>query len=447
MTDSKAFGQRSSERIGARRGSHPVARPTPLRALSESETSSPESNTSVTGDHSRTKSTYGPVKWSRAPNGTTSGSKSSSLFALQEDDEQKLSQQRQKPKAASGLSPTSVTPERETRPVGPGSNNPVVELLFDFSHIDYELQRARCIGKGLWSTVYLAHPASKSPQRGPVESPTTASTFQQPDVLSYSLFAIKLPARPDAKDIFSQEARTLTRLQQSANARQYIVAFYGLDVRNSSLVFEGVIGGSLEDLSKRLKVMTELSRHLELRQLFPGLANDLIAGLRFIHAAAVVHADIKPANILLDISDEYEQPVLRARYIDFSASFVPGQDSAVNAGGTWDFMAPEQMRIQVDLSTPTFASDVWSIGIALLSIIVGGSPYAAACGGNAFMLREAVKTGDPLGFARMDPVVQKRLAACQDFVDCCRLALQKDRDRRATAPGWEEWLRRQAFGM
>ena len=105
-------------------------------------------------------------------------------------------------------------------------------------------------------------------------------------------------------------------------------------------------------------------------------------------------------------------------------------------------MAPEQLRIQKDLNTPTFASDVWSLGMTLLYIIVGDSPYAAACGsGNLFMLREAIKSGDPLGFARMDPVVQKRMAACQDFVDCVRLVLQKDRDRRIDTLSWEKWVR------
>lgn len=103
-------------------------------------------------------------------------------------------------------------------------------------------------------------------------------------------------------------------------------------------------------------------------------------------------------------------------------------------------VAPEQMRIQKEFNTPTFASDVWSLGITLLSILVGDSPYTAACGDNNFMLREAIKTADPIGFAKMDPVPRKRLAACQDFVDCCRLALKKDRGNRTTAAAWRCWL-------
>lgn len=315
-------------------------------------------------------------------------------------------------------------------------------MSFDFTKIDYEVDRARAIGKGLWSSVYLAQPVLKSPRqhrRSPsTPPPTPQRTIEFPPC---SVFAVKVAARQDAKDIFLQEARSLTTLQQWPSAYQYIVPFLGLDKRNGSLVFEGVLGGSLESLVRRLKVMTELERHLDLRNLFPTIANDLIGGLEFIHSAGIVHADIKPANVLLDVSDQNHDTLrLRARYIDFSAAFVAGQDSAANAGGTWDFMAPEQLRIQKDLNTPTFASDIWSLGITLLYIMVGGSPYQAACGDNLFMLREAIKYGDPLGFARMDPVIQKRMTACQDFIDCCRLALQKDRGRRLTADGWRQWF-------
>ncbi|KAF2482735.1 kinase-like domain-containing protein [Neohortaea acidophila] len=321
-------------------------------------------------------------------------------------------------------------------------------MLFDFSRIDYELDRARLIGSGLWSSVYLAESLPISPPPSSRDSLTPPSTPNRHHATSVSsVVAVKCPARPDAKSVFEHEARILNHLHSAPRVNEHIVAFHGLDPRNSNLVFEGVIGGSLEDLSGRLNVVTELSRHLEVRQLFPGLARDLIAGLHFLHSMRVVHADIKPANILLDIVDTGRQdPVLRARYIDFSASFLLDEDnSKLNAGATWDFMAPEQLRIQKELNQPTFASDVWGLGITLLYIIVGGSPYKAACGTNLFMLREAIKSGDPLGFARMDPAVDKRLKACQDFVDCCRLALQKDRERRCTAEGWAEWLEQQEF--
>lgn len=320
-------------------------------------------------------------------------------------------------------------------------------LSYDFSKIDYELERAKVLGEGLWSTVYMAEQKPVQPVRtglsllSPTKSPRISRKARAAS--TPRLFAIKTPLRPDAKEIFHQEARVLTHLQRRPTSPNHIILFYGLDPRNSSLVFEAVIGGSLEDLTSRMKQMTEVARHLELITLFPGIAFDLVNGLDFLHANGVVHADIKPGNVLLDISQHATEnkPVVRARYIDFSAAFIPAKgDSASNAGGTWDYMAPEQMRIQPEWNIPTFASDVWSLGITLLYIMVGGSPYTAACGGNLFMLREAIKGADPLSFARMEPKIGKRLAACQDFVDCCRQGLKKDREIRVTASGWAQWL-------
>jgi len=353
---------------------------------------------------------------------------------------------------ASGVLTPPLTPDKSrSRTASSESENSPELLAFDSSRIDYELEGATVLGSGLWSVVVLADAVFKPacPADPNLPSPPTSPQKKRPTPSS-SLFAIKKPARRDAIPVFHQEAKILTYLMRQRATSQYIIPFYGLDERNSALVFEAVIGGSLEALNNRLKQMTEVSRHLELITIFLTLALDLISGLDFMHAAGVVHADLKPANVLLDISEHpsLPRPVIRARYIDFSAAFRPAADdgaSAANAGGTWDYMAPEQMRIQKDLSTPTAASDVWSLGITLLSLIVGGSPYTAACGGNVFMLREAVKSGDPLGFARMDPVAHKRMAACQDYVDCCRLALHKDRDRRTSAKNWKAWVGRQ-FG-
>lgn len=462
MGDSEAFPSQDGSRYASRSASHPEVRPLPFMTSSEPEAFDWRSNSFSAESHIRRKSTYAfsgglrlntpPSRRLGARNFTPgsehemeAGSGTNVLSPVSEQLEEASTQWHQRPAMTSKVLTPPITPVKRQDTASPGSQTEVEITPFNFSRIDYEPDRARRIGHGLWSSVYLAEPIIKSSK--PVGDELTPPTSPQRKFASPStrLFAVKIPSRRDAKNIFSQEGVVLTRLQRSSTAHQHIVSFHGLDARNSSLVFEGVIGGSLLDLTYRLQVMTEFARHLELRTLFPGFASDLISGLRFIHAAGIVHADIKPANVLLDITDDYglQQPVLRARYIDFSASFVFGEDSAANAGGTWDFMAPEQLRIQRELNTPTFASDVWSLGISLLSIIVGGSPYTAACGSNAFMLREAIKSGDPLGFARMDPVVQKRTAACQDFVDCCRLALQKDRERRYTVAAWEAWLEMQ----
>lgn len=416
-------------------------RPPPLRTYSEC-VASETPNTSDANGHFRRKSTHPHLDLGSSLAGVATGAHTSKLTTVSE-----LRQTPRQTRLGLGqpLSPP-MTPQKDVL----GGENDVQAateedpdiLPYDFSRIDYELDRARAIGQGLWSTVYYAQPVVKTSSQPQQDVPSPPLSPQWTvELPSVSLYAIKIASRADAKHVFLREARTLTKIQRHSHADDHVVRFMGLDERVGWLVFEGVVGGSLDSLPRRLKVMTELERHLELRNVFPKIAADLISGMDFIHSADVVHADIKPANILFDVAEHDQRSlIIRARYIDFSAAFTPGQDSSANAGGTWDYMAPEQLRIQKDLNTPTFASDIWSLGITLLSLIVGGSPYTAACGENLFMLREAIKSGDPLGFARMDAVVQKRMVACQDFVDCCKMALQKDRARRTTATVWKNWL-------
>ena len=423
-------------------------RPLPLRRYSEAETAELRPRSIMDKDHSRHKSNHITPGFmysasDRLPN------EGANIIRSNHRSSQEL-------KAVSRSSRTEVKEGAPTRtrttfsyltpPLTPMTDakadskeyDQVDILNYDFSRIDYELDRANSIGRGLWSNVYFAQPIVRSSVQDTLAATSPPSTPQQrSDIPPCSLYAIKVAARPDAQKIFHQEARMLTVLQRSEEAHEHIVSFYGLDERTSVLVFEGVDGGSLENLVARLKTMTELERHLQLRSLFGKLSSDLIGGLHFIHSKEVVHADIKPANVLLDLVkvESSQDPVIRARYIDFSASLIAGSGSSANAGGTWDFMAPEQLSRDKDLNTPTFKSDIWGLGITLLYLLVGASPYYAV-GDSVIRVREAIKVGTPLVYARSDPTVQKRMAACQDFVDCCRVALQKDRDSRWSTAAW-----------
>lgn len=442
----RTFGSSSRDSTPTKSRSRPL--PLRIRTYSEAGFQSPGFDESHEGRHLRNKSLSVATEIAELSPTTLKG--------MEDDEDESDPTERESPRSSldgsvtgfsdisslAGSPLTGLSSERSSLDTdGPEFDS------YDFSRIDYELERAKVLGHGVWSTVYMAEQKPVQTSRSglsllsPPKSPRISRKARAAS--TPRLFAIKLPLRPDAKEIFYQEARVLTHLQRRSTCSLHVIPFYGLDARNDSLVFEAVIGGSLEDMTSRMKQMTEVARHLELINLFPGIAFDLINGLDFLHTNGVIHADIKPGNVLLDISEHATEhkPVVRARYIDFSAAFIPSKgDSASNAGGTWDYMAPEQMRIQPEWNTPTFASDVWSLGITLLYIMMGDSPYSAACGGNMFMLREAIKSADPLQFARMDPIPRKRLAACQDFVDCCRQALKKDRDIRTTAGAWATWL-------
>lgn len=96
------------------------------------------------------------------------------------------------------------------------------------------------------------------------------------------------------------------------------------------------------------------------------LAAGLAEGLSAIHAAAVVHCDLKPSNVLLS----QDGP----RVIDFGISRAAEAVSVAGAGlvvGSPGFMSPEQAMAR-DIGPP---SDVFSLGAVLAFAATGQGPF------------------------------------------------------------------------
>ncbi|XP_073331055.1 receptor-interacting serine/threonine-protein kinase 3 [Pagrus major] len=106
------------------------------------------------------------------------------------------------------------------------------------------------------------------------------------------------------------------------------------------------------------------------------LAHQVALGINFLHSLnpALLHLDLKPSNVLLD-SD------LNAKLTDFGLarfyhSVTRGsKKDSEEEGGTISYMPPEAFKISY---SPTRASDIYSFGILLWSIVTGKHPYANA---------------------------------------------------------------------
>lgn len=96
-------------------------------------------------------------------------------------------------------------------------------------------------------------------------------------------------------------------------------------------------------------------------------AKALLGGLRAAHAAGVTHRDVKPANIMLTDDD-------RTVLTDFGIANVDGSAALTQTGvyiGSPEYMAPE--RFEGERALP--ASDMWSLGVTLYSLLEGRSPF------------------------------------------------------------------------
>lgn len=88
------------------------------------------------------------------------------------------------------------------------------------------------------------------------------------------------------------------------------------------------------------------------------------SGVAALHDAGLVHADIKPSNVLVDKGGT-------PKVIDFG---LTAQGGGVGAGGTPGYAAPEQFTHGKSI---TARADVFAIGVLLFEAITGTRPYRA----------------------------------------------------------------------
>ncbi|MFD7124625.1 serine/threonine-protein kinase [Streptomyces anulatus] len=96
----------------------------------------------------------------------------------------------------------------------------------------------------------------------------------------------------------------------------------------------------------------------------------VLQGLRAVHAASVVHRDVKPGNVL--VRDDG-----LAILVDFGIATFEGADRVTRTGsviGTPPYLAPELFAPASPGPTP--ASDLWALGITLYEMVEGRVPFA-----------------------------------------------------------------------
>jgi serine/threonine protein kinase len=119
-------------------------------------------------------------------------------------------------------------------------------------------------------------------------------------------------------------------------------------------------GGSLDE---RLQREGKLDVETAVR-----ICAEIAQALDALHAAGLVHRDVKPANILLDEAGvAYITDFGLAKDSQGSLLTRPGQ-----ALGSLDYMAPEQIRAE----QVSAASDVYALACVMYECLSGGPPFA-----------------------------------------------------------------------
>lgn len=110
------------------------------------------------------------------------------------------------------------------------------------------------------------------------------------------------------------------------------------------------------------------------------IARDLAEGLAAVHAAGIVHRDVKPSNVLL-AKGRSGRPIA-AKLADFGIACSVENPRLTTPGivlGTLTYMAPEQLR-DLDPGTPV---DVFALGLVMLEALTGEPGYPSLMSGRA----------------------------------------------------------------
>jgi TolB-like protein/Tfp pilus assembly protein PilF len=181
-------------------------------------------------------------------------------------------------------------------------------------------------------------------------------------------------------------------------------------------------GGQLDEVAQKQRLPI---RH----------ATELVAKLartvHYAHEHGILHRDIKPGNVLLDVQGE-------PHLTDFGLARLVESDSTVthttDCLGTPSYMAPEQTRGNNQV---TRATDIYGLGAVLYQLLTGRPPFVGAT--SYEIVRLLLETDARAPFL-LNPKVDR------DLSTICLKCLEKEPPRRyasalALAEDLERWLR------
>ena len=179
-------------------------------------------------------------------------------------------------------------------------------------------------------------------------------------VVAIKILRPNLTSDPAFLAKFQQEARSIAKM---AHPNIVTVHDVGHDGATYYIVMEMVTGSDLKRLIKRRGALP-LDNALD-------YGMQICAGLGFAHRSRLVHADVKPQNILIN-----REGVVKVTDFGIAQAYtdtMPQTRSQV-VWGSPHYFAPEQARGE----KPSPASDVYSIGIVLFEMFTGRPPFVGA---------------------------------------------------------------------
>jgi len=223
--------------------------------------------------------------------------------------------------------------------------------------------------------------------------------FQAMNLMTGELMAVKCVELNNVSPEELEEIKNEVNLLRTLRHR-HVVSYIGTHMMDNSfnILMEFCPGGSVSTLLKAFGAFPEPVLAQYTRQCFEGL--------QYIHAHAVMHRDIKGANILVAANG-----VLKIA--DFGASAqlrgtVTENHDTASMRGTPFWMAPEVIKQE----RYGRSADCWSMGMTVIEMATANHPWSKAT--NKFSLMYEIASTDHL------PDIPEDISAeCRDFILQC----------------------------
>lgn len=233
----------------------------------------------------------------------------------------------------------------------------------------------RGIGRGTSGEVFLA-----ADQRIPDEAANRV--------------VVKILARV-ASDSVQRRFMNEVRAARRAKSRHCVTVYDAGTHRGASyLVMEHLAGQTLKDRVQKggpLPVQAAIT-----------LGEQVADALEDVHAAGVVHRDVKPENLMI-----LSESPLFVKLLDFGIAHLADDGETLSAVGTPRYMAPEQiLHRPVDART-----DIYALGICLYELLAQKPPFQAE---SIEALLQAKLNETPAPLATHCPNVPEHIASLVD---------------------------------
>lgn len=217
-----------------------------------------------------------------------------------------------------------------------------------------------------------------------------------------ALKIINLDTADDDVDDIQREVALLTQLRDAPNITKYYGCY--MDGPRVWIVMEFAQGGSVLSLMKASRDGCLEEKYVSI------IIREVLVGLSYLHRSAIIHRDIKAANILITATG-------KVMICDFgvSALLATASSKRNTLTGTPYWMAPEVVQAIPAYDTK---ADIWSLGIMIYEMVKGSPPHSNM---DKFKVMHLIPRSKPPRLIEGEAGKDMR-----DFLSCCLRELPSD---------------------